>query len=240
MGAHGTIMTSNVIAHNFENKDALATALADDVAKRLQDKIDANGRATIAVSGGSTPKVFFDKLSKHKIDWDKVAVIMVDERYVPPGDDRSNEKLIRDNLLQGKAANAQLISFWQEGQDINQAEKTLDGVLKAYPHIDITVLGMGMDGHTASFFPGGNNLKAATMMSCESAIIQMEAEGAGEPRLTLTLPVIVNSSYLVLHIEGDGKRSVLDQALNADLAEAPPIRTVIEALNGSINLYWAP
>lgn len=240
MGAHGTIMTSKVIPHNFENKDALAAGLADDVAKRLQDKINANGTATIAVSGGSTPKVFFDKLSMHDVDWEKVSVIMVDERYVPPGDDRSNEKLIRDNLLKGKAASAQLVSFWQDGQDINQAEATLDGVLKAYPNIDITVLGMGLDGHTASFFPGGNNLEAATMMSCESAIIQMEAEGAGEPRLTLTLPVIVNSSYLVLHIEGDGKRSVLDQALNAELAEAPPIRTVIEALNGSINLYWAP
>lgn len=240
MDAHGTIMTSKVIPNIFDTKAALASQLADDVAKRLQDKVTANGSASIAVSGGSTPKVFFEKLSQHDIDWDKVSVIMVDERYVPPGDDRSNEKLIRDNLLKGKAASAKLVSFWQEGQNIDQAEATLDGVLKAYPNIDITVLGMGLDGHTASFFPGGNNLEAATKTSCERAIIQMEAEGAGEPRLTLTLPVIVNSSYLVLHIEGDGKRDVLDQALNAELAEAPPIRTVIEALNGSINLYWAP
>lgn len=240
MDAHGTIMTSKVIPNIFDTKADLASQLADDVAKRLQDKITANGSASIAVSGGSTPKVFFEKLSQHDIDWDKVFVIMVDERYVPPGDDRSNEKLIRDNLLKGKAASAKLVSFWQEGQNIDQAEATLDSVLKAYPNIDITVLGMGLDGHTASFFPGGNNLEAATKTSCERAIIQMEAEGAGEPRLTLTLPVIVNSSYLVLHIEGDGKRDVLDQALNAELAEAPPIRTVIEALNGSINLYWAP
>ena len=240
MAAHGTIMTSKVIPNIFDTKADLASQLADDVATRLQDKITSNGAASIAVSGGSTPKVFFEKLSQRDIDWDKVSIIMVDERYVPPGDDRSNEKLIRDNLLQGKAASAKLVSFWQEGQNIDQAEATLDGVLKAYPNIDITVLGMGLDGHTASFFPGGNNLEAATKTSCERAIIQMEAEGAGEPRLTLTLPVIVNSSYLVLHIEGDGKRDVLDQALNAELAEAPPIRTVIEALNGSINLYWAP
>lgn len=233
-------MTIKVAPHIFDGKAELAAGLADDVAKRLQSKIDANGSASIAVSGGSTPKVFFQHLSQHAIDWEKVTVIMVDERYVHPTDDRSNEKLIRENLLQGDAAKATLISFWQEGQDITQAEATLDGVLKAAPHIDITVLGMGMDGHTASFFPGGNNLETATMMSCERSIIQMEAEGAGEPRLTLTLPVIVNSSYLVLHIEGDGKRSVLDEALNAELADAPPIRTVIEALNGSINLYWAP
>lgn len=233
-------MTSKIVPHIFDGKAELASGLADDVAKRLRDGIGANGRASIAVSGGSTPKVFFQKLSQQEIDWEKVTVIMVDERYVHPGDDRSNEKLIRENLLQGDAAKASLVSFWQEGQDISQAEVSLDSVLKAYPHIDITVLGMGLDGHTASFFPGGNNLEAATMMSCESAIIQMEAEGAGEPRLTLTLPVIVNSSYLVLHIEGDGKRSVLDEALNTELADAPPIRTVIEALNGSINLYWAP
>ena len=233
-------MTSKVIPNIFDTKADLASQLADDVATRLQDKVTSNGVASIAVSGGSTPKVFFEKLSQRDIDWDKVSIIMVDERYVPPGDDRSNEKLIRDNLLQGKAASAKLVSFWQEGQNIDQAEATLDGILKAYPNIDITVLGMGLDGHTASFFPGGNNLEAATKTSCERAIIQMEAEGAGEPRLTLTLPVIVNSSYLVLHIEGDGKRDVLDQALNAELAEAPPIRTVIEALNGSINLYWAP
>lgn len=233
-------MTSKVIENIFDTKTDLAVQLASDVATRLQDKVTANGGASIAVSGGSTPKVFFEKLSQHDIDWDKVSIIMVDERYVHPGDDRSNEKLIRDNLLKGKAASAKLVSFWQEGQNIDQAEATLDGVLKAYPDIDITVLGMGLDGHTASFFPGGNNLEAATKTSCERAIIQMEAEGAGEPRLTLTLPIIVNSSYLVLHIEGDGKRDVLDQALNTELAEAPPIRTVIEALNSPINLYWAP
>lgn len=116
-------MTSKVVPHIFDGKDELASGLADDVAKRLQSKIDANGAASIAVSGGSTPKAFFQQLSQKEIDWEKVTVIMVDERYVHPGDDRSNEKLIRENLLQGDAAKATLISFWQEGQDITQADR---------------------------------------------------------------------------------------------------------------------
>lgn len=234
-------MTNRVTPHIFENSSALATTLAQDIAQRLSDAIASNGSASIAVSGGSTPKQLFAELSHCDIAWNNVTIIMVDERYVAPDDNRSNEKLIREHLLQNNAQAAELISFWQDGKDIDQAEDKLNSVLNARGHnIDITVLGMGLDGHTASFFPGGNNLEAATNPSTDRAIIQMEAEGAGEPRLTLTLPIIVKSNYLVLHIEGDNKREVFDQALTADLSNTPPIRTVIEELNSPIQLYWAP
>jgi 6-phosphogluconolactonase len=239
--ALGTTMTKQINRNKFSDKIELAAALASDVAIRLIDAIAKNGTASLAVSGGSTPKLFFTQLSTQDVAWDKVTVILVDERYVAPDDTRSNEKLVRENLLQGKAAAASLFGFWREGLDIDQAETALNQSFKnQISTLDVAILGMGLDGHTASFFPGGNHLELATDPSCSSSIIQMMAEGAGEPRLTLTLPILVRAEYLVLHIEGNDKQDVLNNALIIDPDKAPPIRTVIEELNSPIQLYWAP
>lgn len=233
-------MTRKTADNTFANGQDLAVQLAGDVATRLKKAIADNGRATLAVSGGSTPKLFFGELSKSDIAWENVTIILVDERFVAPDSSRSNERLVRDNLMVGSAAKANLIGFWSEGKDIDQAEQiAADKIAASSLPINVAILGMGLDGHTASFFPGGSNLKDAMDRNNPNNVIQMEAEGAGEPRLTLTLPLIVKSDYVVLHIEGQAKHDVLKEALSDNTSNAP-IRTVIDELNSPINLYWAP
>ncbi len=160
--------------------------------------IEAKGKATLAVSGGTTPKTFFAKLSQIDLPWQRVTVTLVDERQVPETSERSNARLVRETLLVDKAAAAKFVPLI----DTDAAA--------ALPPFDVTVLGMGADGHTASFFPGGDRLAEAMNSNTQARIIAMTAPGAGEPRLTFTLPVIEATGRLELHIEGAEKKDVLD------------------------------
>lgn len=211
----------------FDARDALADALANDVAAELRRAIAAKGRATLAVSGGSTPKLFFERLSQADLPWQRVMVTLVDERQVPETSERSNARLVRQHLLQNKAAAAQFVPLFENAE----AAKAL--------RFDVAVLGMGSDGHTASFFPRADRLKDAIDSGTSQRLIAVTAPGAGEPRLTFTLPVLEASGRLALHIEGDDKKHVLDKALADGPEEDMPVRAVLRSAT-PITLYWCP
>ena len=211
----------------FEAREALAESLARDVADELARAIEAKGRATLAVSGGTTPKLFFEKLSVIDIPWSRVAVTLVDERQVPESSERSNARLVRQHLLQNKAAAARFVPL----VDNPEAEKI--------PAFDVAVLGMGNDGHTASFFPGGDTLAEAIDAETAKRLIAITAPGAGEPRLTFTLPVLAQAGRLALHIEGAEKKQVLKQALAEGPEEDMPVRAVLRG-TAPVTLYWCP
>jgi 6-phosphogluconolactonase len=211
----------------FEAREALAGHLARDVAEELGRAIEAKGRAMLAVSGGSTPELFFEKLSEQNIAWSRVTVTLVDERQVPETSERSNARLVRQHLLKNKAAAAQFVPLF----DNADAEK-------ASP-FDVAILGMGNDGHTASFFPGADRLAEAIDADSGKRLIEITAPGAGEPRLTFTLPVIEQAGRLALHIEGADKKAVLDKALTAGPAEDMPVRAVLRSAT-PVTLYWCP
>ncbi len=140
--------------NSFDNGAALAEGLATRVADALSAGITARGRASLAVSGGSTPKAFFKALSSAGIDWPKVTVTLVDERFVPPENDRSNHKLVAENLLQNAARAAAFVPLYHAGETAEEAatEATTATAGICQP-FDVAILGMGTDGHTASFFP---------------------------------------------------------------------------------------
>lgn len=211
----------------FAAREELAENLARDVAEELIRVIAAKGKATLAVSGGTTPKLFFDKLSRMELPWHRVTVTLVDERQVPESSDRSNARLVRETLLRNKASAALFVPLF----DNPQAEK-------ATP-FDVAILGMGSDGHTASFFPGGDRLAEALDSDTPKRLIEMNAPGAGEPRLTFTLPVLEAAGRLKLHIEGADKKSVLDKALAAGPEEDMPVRAVLRSAT-PVTLYWCP
>jgi 6-phosphogluconolactonase len=102
----------------------------------------------------------------------------------------------------------------------------------------VVVLGMGNDGHTASFFPGGDNL--ATALAGEAPVVTMRAPGAGEPRVTLSLNRLLKADGLYLHIEGEEKAKVLEQALADGPVEDMPIRAVLRQTVTPLNVYWCP
>ena len=211
----------------FESRGSLSSALATDVANALQHHVRAKGSACLAVSGGSTPKLFFETLSRFDIPWSKITITLVDERQVPETSPRSNAKLVRENLLQNSAAGAEFVPLFENPEAENLGT------------LDVVVLGMGSDGHTASFFPGGNNLSEALNPKSGNRIIEISATAAGEPRLTFTLPALLDASLLCLHIEGQEKRDVLDQALAEGPVEAMPVRAVLRSKK-PLTLYWCP
>ncbi|MBB4184030.1 6-phosphogluconolactonase [Sinorhizobium terangae] len=227
--------------HIFENGTALAEGLADAVSAKLAAAIEARGAASIAVSGGTTPKAFFQALSRREIDWTKVTVTLVDERLVPPENERSNHGLVAANLLQNKAAAARFLPLYHAAATAEDAAATASRSMAAIgTPFDVVILGMGTDGHTASFFPGGTRLKEAIDPATPRGVITMEADGAGETRLTFTFSSLEDAGLLVLHIEGDGKKEVLARAeAPGDEAEMP-IRAMLRRATSPLQIYWAP
>ncbi|MDB5525969.1 MAG: pgl [Rhizobium sp.] len=227
--------------NTFSNGAALAEALASKVAQALSEAISARGQASLAVSGGSTPKAFFRALSAKPLDWGKVTITLVDERFVPETSDRSNHALVSNGLLQDAAAAAKFIPLYHAVADVENAAfaATMDAKEISQP-FDVVILGMGGDGHTASFFPGGNNLEKALDPSAPRSVITMEAQDAGEPRLTFTFSALQDARLLVLHIEGDAKKPVIDRALAEGKASALPIGRVIANAASDTEIYWAP
>ncbi|MGJ8572154.1 MAG: 6-phosphogluconolactonase [Hoeflea sp.] len=232
---------TNIRHSDFGTGAELAEALAGTVASALDAAITARGAATLAVSGGNTPKAFFAALSKRPIDWGKVTVTLVDERMVGPAHERSNHRLASLFLLQNKAAEARFVPLYSEpGDAAAVAEMAANKIDALALPFDVVVLGMGADGHTASFFPGGTTLAAVTDPACLQSVMSIEAPGAGEPRLTLTLPRIVEAALIVLHIEGEAKKSVLAKALQAGPETELPIRYVLRHARTPVEIYWAP
>ncbi|APG83496.1 6-phosphogluconolactonase [Sinorhizobium americanum] len=227
--------------HTYENGAALAAGLADAVSARLAAALDARGTASIAVSGGATPKAFFRALAGRDLDWRKVTITLVDERFVPPESDRSNHALVASNLLQDEAAAAQFVPLYHAAATAEAAAAIASKVTAAIAApFDVVVLGMGTDGHTASFFPGGTRLEEALDPATPRGVITMEADGAGEPRLTFTFSSLQDAGYLVLHIEGEGKREVLARAQASGEEAEMPIRAVLRRAASPLQIYWAP
>lgn len=232
---------ANIRQPAFGSSTELAEALALKIAGRLSAAIDARGQATLAVSGGSTPKALFVALSKLDIKWSAVTVTLVDERMVGPEHERSNHRLASLHLLQNRAAEASFLPLFDRAGTADEVATAAAQKIDALPlPFDVVVLGMGTDGHTASFFPGGSTLAQVTDPACRQSVMAIEAPGAGEPRLTLTLPRIVDADLIVLHIEGDEKRAVLAKALEDGPAAELPVRAVLRQAKTPVEIYWAP
>lgn len=229
-----------VALHEASDRDGLAETLAALVAGRLRAAIAARGRALLAVSGGSTPKRFFDRLSAEDAGWDRVTITLVDERFVPPDDERSNHRLVTRHLLKDRAAAASFVPLYHDVADVDAAATLACGNIDALPlPFDVAILGMGNDGHTASFFPGGDHLAAAIDPEATRSVISMRAPDAEEPRLTLTLPRILTAGLLLLHIEGAEKRETLARARQSGREEEMPIRAVLDRAGPPLDVYWA-
>jgi 6-phosphogluconolactonase len=219
-------LSRNIQLHSFADGAALAEALAAAVAGDLRAGIAARGQAAVALSGGTTPRRFMQALAQQPLAWDKVRVTLVDERWVPATHERSNARLLQENLLQGPAAAAQFVPLYRDTPQPEAAATELQADLPQ--RFDAVVLGMGTDGHTASFFPGGDRLAEALDPSASARVLPMRAPGAGEPRITLTLPVLLAADRLYLHIEGAEKQAVLQRALGGDgEGQGYPVRAVL-------------
>jgi 6-phosphogluconolactonase len=225
--------------HAFAEREDLAAALAGHVAGRLADAVAERGTGLLAVSGGTTPARFFASLSRVPIAWNKVTVTLVDERCVPASSARSNAGLVAANLLKNAAAAARFVPLYQDAASIEDTAETDSRMLRSLPWpLDVVVLGMGTDGHTASFFADADNLEKLLDPSSEMVVLPVHAASAGEPRLTLSLARIVEAGFVALHIEGEDKRKAFESAMGAGTQR--PIRAVLDAAERPVEVFWAP
>ena len=219
--------------HEYPDREMMMLRVAQRIASELGESLRAHGRATLSVPGGTTPGPVFDTLSGVDLDWSQVSVVLNDERWVGEDNPRSNTALLRARLLHGKAAQAQLIPLYA---DLPDPDAALDGLIDGLlPHLPISVLllGMGEDMHTASLFPGADNLDAALAPGAPP-LMAMRAEAAGEPRITLTAPVLRAALRVHVLITGASKRAAIERAAKLTPREAP-----IACVLDQAQVHWA-
>ncbi|MGE8181974.1 6-phosphogluconolactonase [Pseudomonas mandelii] len=230
-------LPQGVSAHEFKSPVLLADGLALNVAKQLSDAIDARGSATLVVSGGRSPVAFFQNLAKQKLDWSKVVVTLADERWVPVEHADSNAGLLKRYLLQGPAAKAQFLSLYSATANLEQAAEQADRLLAELPPIDVLILGMGDDGHTASLFPNSPNLADALKVDGTRRCYPMLAPTVPHQRLTMSRALLASAKTTVLSISGQSKLTTLSAALAGDDVAAMPIRAFLQP---TLEIYWCP
>lgn len=217
----------------YPDREMLMLGLADIIAGQLGDFLRRDGRATLSVPGGTTPGPIFDTLSGVDLDWANVAVVLNDERWVPESSDRSNTRLLRQRLIRGRAAQARLIPLYAPAETPEEMLPALEDGLRPHLPISVLLLGMGTDMHTASLFPGADRLEEALSPQAP-LLLPMRADAAGEPRVTLTAPVLKAAFHTHVLITGPEKRAALDRALTLSPLQAP-IRAVLD----TATVHWA-
>ncbi|AVE05396.1 6-phosphogluconolactonase [Pseudomonas palleroniana] len=230
-------LPQGVTAHEYRTAALLADGLANDVAEQLRAAISARGDATLVVSGGRSPVAFFQSLAKQGLDWSKVTVTLADERWVPVEHADSNAGLLKQHLLQGPAAKARFLSLYSAAANLEDAALQADRLLGELPAIDVLVLGMGDDGHTASLFPNSPNLSDALQPNGTRRCWPMLAPTVPHQRLTMSRALLSTANYTVLSIAGSSKLTTLSAALASDDVAAMPIRAFLQP---TLEIYWCP
>ncbi|MEJ6388860.1 6-phosphogluconolactonase [Gymnodinialimonas ulvae] len=217
----------------YPDREMMMLDLADTLTGELADALRRHDTATFCVPGGSTPGPIFDVMSEQALDWDRVSVVLNDERWVEEDSPRSNTAMLRKRLLVSKASEATLIPLFKTGVAAEDAMEELGQGLDGHLPISVLLLGMGADMHTASLFPGADNLTAA-LAADAPRLMPMRAEGAGEPRITLSAPVLNGALSKHIVITGTEKREAIERARHLDPQDAP-----IAAVLQGANVHWA-
>ena len=226
---------SNSTIHISSNKDDLVKEFTDFFLKKLEAK---SGNFSVALSGGSTPKVWFEYLSslpKGSMDWDRIHFYWGDERCVPPEHEDSNYGMTREYLLDR-------INIPQENihrilgenppeQADKQYAKELEVGLDKPPVFDLIILGMGDDGHTASIFPHEIHLWHAP----ENCVVATHPD-SGQKRVSLTGSVINGASSVAFLVTGENKSQKIEEIINGQpIARNYPASLVQPQSN---DLHW--
>lgn len=178
-------------------------------------------------------------LAKQPLEWPRVIVTLCDERWVPASDARSNARLVAETLLQGNAASARFVPLYADAPDPQSGLAQVSERIAALPlPLDVAVLGLGLDGHTASLFADGDRIADALDPHAKAPVLPMCAPSAGEPRITLTGPVLAAARALYLHIEGAEKGKVFEHFVrNQDAPKRSPLHALMQYASAPLAVY---
>jgi 6-phosphogluconolactonase len=208
-------------------KDEVSAEAADRIERALVDAIRNRGSAVIALSGGNTPKDSYARLAKRALDWSKILFVFVDERAVPPTSDRSNFHMVNEALfLPAKVPADRILRMQGEAQDLDAEAARYEAELRAkvrlkkegQPNIDVVILGIGDDGHTASLFPGEDTVKIT-----DKLVASVPARGEREARLTMTVPILEMARSTFVLAVGASKHEPLERVwrVQGDVSVTP-------------------
>lgn len=217
----------------YPDRELMMIDLAGVVASELEDALHHQERATLVVPGGTTPGPMFDDLCAVHMDWDRVDVMLSDERWLPEDHERSNTRLLKERLLIDQASAARYLPLFAKADVPEDVLAELESVILPALPISVLVLGMGADMHTASIFPGADNLEKA-LDAHASVLVPMRAPGAPEPRITLSARVLDQALSKHIVITGAEKREALEKAQKLPASEAP-----IRAVLSGATIHWA-
>ena len=224
--------------YSTNNSESLASDLCQSIGEILTEAIRKRGRASMAVSGGSTPTPLFKEFSLLSIDWAKVDLTLVDDRWVDAKNSDSNELLVRTHLIKNKATKVNFIPLKNDSKTAKEGQKISEEMLKNITlPFDVVVLGMGSDGHTASLFPCSEELPNAMDLNNSNYLISTSPKTAPYQRLSLTARVIIDAKNVFLHLNGSSKLHTLESAMEYKDSSRMPIYTFLE--NG-LSIYWSP
>lgn len=218
----------------YADSEMLAINLANVLAGELRAALDNRDRALFVVPGGTTPGPIFDDLCDTDLDWDRVDVLLSDERWLPEVHLRSNTRLIRERLLTGRAAKARYLPLYAKAETPEAILAELEANIVPHLPIAVCLLGMGADMHTASIFPGADKLEEALAVRAP-LLVPMRAPNVPEVRVTLSARVLDEALCKHVVITGAQKRAAIERAQYMRPVEAP----IVAVLSGA-TVHWAP
>lgn len=221
--------------HAFDTDQSYVEALSSRVVSLLQNAMTSNGRACLAVSGGHSPIALFHALSSRAdLDWARVRIRLVDERFVSPDNEDSNEHLVRTHLLRDKARDAQFTGLVGDPASL---DRSLEQANRQTDPLDLVILGMGDDGHTASLFPHAAQLSQGLDPRQTHRYLHVTPPAAPHERISMTLAALLGAGQLILAISGAHKREIYAQAARKSNPEHP-VSYVLNQSAAPIDVYW--
>lgn len=230
----------------FEQRNHLLTALVAECQDVLSEAISKHGVATLLVSGSSTPAPLYEALSKTDLNWKKIKIALVDERWVDADHTASNEALVRRSLLINNAKISEFTAMKSDAATAAAGQAECEDRYARLPQpFSLAILGMGIDGHTASLFPQAEGIKAAMDLNNSSLTAAInaphsEVTGPNTERMTLTLSALMKTERLIILLTGEDKLAVFSAAQKPGSSDEMPIRALLHQEQVPVELYWAP
>ena len=223
--------------HHFDSRREASEAAAARIVELLANRLEHQGRASLVVSGGTTPSQCFAKLAAASLEWDRVDVLLSDERWVPQDHEDSNERQAREALLIDRAAAATLVPVYSEGLSPQERCDELQDPLPELP-FSCALVGMGTDGHFASLFPDADNLEPGLDVESGQLYVPIETDSSPHTRISMTLAGISRSDEIALLMFGEEKLEVFNKA--KELANGFPVSRLLRQKRAPVRVFWAP